>query len=123
MNSVIYLWRIPTLGVSEIPSFTVIVRFLKKGTYEIYCKILLGVLPVNLGQKPSESMESHILPRNTPIKLIELFLMKIVACRGHPCSTINIQRCSPNSKRYREHVNKFPSDKNKRTRCRNKGGV
>jgi len=75
MNSVIYLWRIPTLGVSEIPSFTVIVRFFLKGTYEIYCKILLGVLAVNLGQKPLESMESHILPRNTPIKLIELFLM------------------------------------------------
>jgi len=38
-------------------------------------KYWLGAPATNLGQKLSESMESHILPRNTPIELIELFLM------------------------------------------------
>jgi len=63
------------LGVGEIQSFTDIMRSFRKGTYEIYRKIRLGALTINLCQKPSESMESHILLRNMPIELIELFLM------------------------------------------------
>jgi len=66
------------LGVGGIQSFTDIIWFLKKGHIRFTVKYWLGAPATNLSQKPSESMESHILPRNTPIELIELFLMCVV---------------------------------------------